>query len=84
MVDRTPLHLVFVYGTLKTGEPNHKTMSETPGEYRYGHSHFQSLIRFFRLVSHGTTVEKYPLIVGTKYNIPFLLDQPGHGNVRLA
>ncbi|KAF1762547.1 hypothetical protein GCK72_010809 [Caenorhabditis remanei] len=58
---------VFVYGTLKTGEPNHKVLSETEGEYRF--------------ISAGTTIEKFPLVVGTKYNIPFLLDDAGTGNV---
>lgn len=57
---------VFVYGTLKTGEPNYKVLSETDGEYRF--------------ISSGTTVEKFPLVVGTKYNIPFLLDDAGNGN----
>ncbi|PIC41674.1 hypothetical protein B9Z55_009015 [Caenorhabditis nigoni] len=58
---------VFVYGTLKSGEPNHKTLAETDGEYRF--------------ISSGTTMEKFPLVVGTKFNIPFLLDDAGSGNV---
>lgn len=57
---------VFVYGTLKTGEPNHHVMSETDGEYSF--------------ISKATTQDKFPLVVGTKYNIPFLLDQAGQGN----
>ncbi|ULT99238.1 hypothetical protein L3Y34_000523 [Caenorhabditis briggsae] len=60
---------VFVYGTLKSGEPNHKTLAETGGEYRF--------------ISSGTTMEKFPLVVGTKFNIPFLLDDAGNGNVSL-
>ncbi|CAI2349549.1 unnamed protein product [Caenorhabditis sp. 36 PRJEB53466] len=58
---------VFVYGTLKTGEPNHKVLSETDGEYRF--------------ISSGSTAQRFPLVVGTKFNIPFLLDEPGKGNV---
>lgn len=59
---------VFVYGTLKKGEPNHYwfTREET------GHHNF---------ICNAKTVEKYPLIIATKYNIPFVLDSPGMRNI---
>ncbi|PAV58404.1 hypothetical protein WR25_23942 isoform A [Diploscapter pachys] len=63
---RMNLTKVFVYGTLKKGEPNHKTLSETAGLYKF--------------VSEGTTIQKYPLIIATKFNIPFLLNDPEKGH----
>ena len=32
--------------------------------------------------SKGKTVKKYPLVIASKYNIPFLLHSPGRGEVR--
>ncbi|TMW41181.1 hypothetical protein DOY81_013738 [Sarcophaga bullata] len=58
---------VFVYGTLKRGEPNHHWLTRSEN----GYAHF---------VGEGTTVEKFPLVVGTRYNIPFLLDKRGCGH----
>lgn len=58
---------VFVYGTLKRGEPNHHWLTRNDN----GYAHF---------VGEGTTVEKFPLVVGTRYNIPFLLDKRGTGH----
>ncbi|XP_055858757.1 putative gamma-glutamylcyclotransferase CG2811 [Episyrphus balteatus] len=58
---------VFVYGTLKKNEPNHHWLT-TPSN---GVSKF---------ISCGQTVEKFPLVIGTRYNIPFLLDKKGTGN----
>jgi gamma-glutamylaminecyclotransferase len=63
------LHRVFVYGTLKRGEPNHHWMTDTSKGYS-------------RFLGVGRTVKKYPLVIATKYNIPFILDCPGHGHVR--
>ncbi|XP_069692456.1 putative gamma-glutamylcyclotransferase CG2811 isoform X1 [Periplaneta americana] len=60
-------HKVFVYGTLKRGEPNHYWIMDKS----------KGLSKF---VGVAKTVEKYPLIIGTKYNIPFLLDAPGRGH----
>ena len=31
-------------------------------------------------VSGGRTVRKFPFVVGSSYNVPFLLDAPGQGN----
>ncbi len=60
-------HLVFVYGTLKKGEPNHHWITE---EEKYGKASF---------VAEGTTEQKYPLVVASRFNIPYLLDSPGKG-----
>ncbi|XP_072114954.1 gamma-glutamylaminecyclotransferase-like isoform X2 [Mobula birostris] len=60
------LTYMFVYGTLKKGQPNHHYMvSEAQGKGQY--------------CGIGVTVERYPLVVAEKYNIPFLLDEPGSG-----
>lgn len=58
------LHKVFVYGTLKKEEPNHSWFSKEKGGY-------------YKFLYEAKTKEKYPLIIGTKYNIPFLLHSPG-------
>ncbi|XP_031770396.2 putative gamma-glutamylcyclotransferase CG2811 isoform X2 [Galleria mellonella] len=63
-------HKVFVYGTLKRNEPNHHWL--TAPENGYG-----------KFIAEGRTRTKYPLIIATKYNIPFLIYSPGQGyNVR--
>ncbi|PIO52849.1 hypothetical protein TELCIR_25838, partial [Teladorsagia circumcincta] len=56
---------VFVYGTLKRGEPNADVLTNTDGQYRF--------------VGEGRTKTPYPLIVASKYNIPFVLNEPGKG-----
>ncbi|EDV37240.2 uncharacterized protein Dana_GF11525 [Drosophila ananassae] len=57
---------VFVYGTLKKGEPNHHWLTSVEnGQARF--------------LGKGTTAVKFPLVVGTRYNIPFLLARPGKG-----
>ncbi|XP_070068903.1 putative gamma-glutamylcyclotransferase CG2811 [Drosophila takahashii] len=59
--------VVFVYGTLKRGEPNHYWLTKKEnGEAKF--------------LGRGTTAVKFPLVVGTRYNIPFLLARPGEGN----
>lgn len=60
----TQLHKVFVYGTLKRGEPNHYWFSKEEEGY-------------YKFLYEAKTTDKYPLIIGTKYNIPFLLFSPG-------
>ncbi|XP_051164418.1 putative gamma-glutamylcyclotransferase CG2811 isoform X2 [Leptopilina boulardi] len=61
------LHRVFVYGTLKRGEPNHKIIENTNN----GNAKF---------IGSGKTIAKYPLIIATKFNIPFLLKKSGIGH----
>lgn len=59
--------LIFVYGTLKRGEPNHYVLNKVDN----GSAEF---------VCSGKTATQFPLIVGTKYNIPFLLNVPETGH----
>lgn len=58
---------VFVYGTLKQGQPNHKWLTDASN----GVATF---------LATGTTTQQLPLVIGTRYNIPFLLNKPGTGN----
>uniref|UniRef100_A0A023F7A0 Gamma-glutamylcyclotransferase family protein n=1 Tax=Triatoma infestans TaxID=30076 RepID=A0A023F7A0_TRIIF len=60
-----PYSKLFVYGTLKKGEPNHHCFKSENG--------------FSRFIGNGATVKKYPLVIASKYNIPFLIDSPGQG-----
>ncbi|XP_034951424.1 putative gamma-glutamylcyclotransferase CG2811 [Chelonus insularis] len=64
---KSPLHRVFLYGTLKRGEPNHDLIRDTANGYA-------------KFLGVGRTVNKYPLVIATKYNIPFLLHKPGVGH----
>ncbi|KAK0418113.1 hypothetical protein QR680_013376 [Steinernema hermaphroditum] len=58
---------IFVYGTLKRGEPNEEVLTDTgTGQ--------------FELLGKATTLPKYPLVVASKYNIPFCLKEPGKGH----
>lgn len=61
-------HLVFSYGTLKSGEPNFEVMND-PSK---GRSTF---------VGAGETVKRYPLVVASQYAVPFLLLVEGKGEV---
>lgn len=61
---RRNLFKVFVYGTLKRGEPNHHWFEKEKTGY-------------YKFICNARTIEKYPLIIGTEYNIPFLLHSPG-------
>lgn len=61
------LHRLFVYGTLKSGQPNHNILRDpTNGLAKYW--------------CKATTTTKMPLVIGTRYNIPFLLNRPGVGS----
>merc|ERR1711953_1076500 len=59
---------IFVYGTLKTGEPNHYWFEEA-----------STSLTAVELVGPGVTQERLPLITATEFNIPMLLDSPGDG-----
>lgn len=61
-------HRVFVYGTLKEDEPNQHWLTNKDNG-------------FARLLGQGTSIEKYPLVIASRYNIPFLLDKPDVGKV---
>lgn len=65
---KSPLHRVFVYGTLKRGEPNHGLIKDATNGYA-------------KFLGLGRTTVSYPLVIATKYNIPFLLKKPDVGNV---
>ncbi|KAM9836157.1 gamma-glutamylaminecyclotransferase B-like isoform 1-T3 [Aulostomus maculatus] len=58
--------VIFVYGTLKKGQPNYYRMFDSSN----GKAEFLASVR---------TTQKYPLIIATKHNIPFLLNIPGQG-----
>lgn len=64
--DVSKCSLVFVYGTLKREEPNHHWLTET----ERGSGMF---------VCSAVTVEKFPLVIASRYNIPYLLNAPGQG-----
>ena len=61
----TNSYKLFFYGTLKRNEPNHHHI----------------LNRNVKFVSEATTVDKWPLIIATDYNIPYLVNKKGYGNV---
>ncbi len=58
---------VFFYGTLKKNQPNYE----------------HTLRNRAKFLSEAVTLEKWPLIIGTNLNIPFLLNKPGYGKVQL-
>uniref|UniRef100_A0A914EPQ5 Gamma-glutamylcyclotransferase family protein n=1 Tax=Acrobeloides nanus TaxID=290746 RepID=A0A914EPQ5_9BILA len=60
-------HLVFLYGTLKTGEPNHHVLNNPDTGVH-------------ELIGIGHTIEKFTLVIATQFNIPFLLNEPGKGH----
>ncbi|CAH1735565.1 unnamed protein product [Chironomus riparius] len=67
MATSSNLIRVFVYGTLKSGQPNHFLMQDVKN----------GMAKF---IARAVTTEKFPLVVATRYNIPFLLNKPGTGN----
>lgn len=62
------MKLVFVYGTLKTDLSNHYLMKDANNGIAKFHS-------------KGESAQKYPLVVTTPFNIPFLLNKPNFGEV---
>ena len=64
------MHRIFVYGTLKRGQPNYYLIENSSnGVAKY--------------VGEGRTVAKWPLVVYTRYTIPYMLNIPGSGNVSI-
>lgn len=58
--------LVFVYGTLKRGQPNHAVLLDGA----HGRAAFRGRAR---------TLEAFPLVIAGANNVPFLLPLPGRG-----
>lgn len=65
--DSANMTQIFVYGTLKRGQPNHYRMFDTSN----GKTEF---------LATACTTQKYPLVIATQHNIPFLLNIPGNGH----
>ncbi|XP_067634126.1 troponin C-akin-1 protein [Eurosta solidaginis] len=65
------LQKLFVCGTLKYGQPGHSILTNPGNGYA-------------KYWCRATTVEKLPLVIATRYNIPFLLNKPGFGNYVLG
>ena len=61
---------VFVYGTLKKGQPNHYLMIDNPEK--------NGIARFY---AQALSVNKYPLVVASHAHIPCMLDVKGQGHV---
>lgn len=61
-------NLVFVYGTLKSGQPNHYFLTD-PKNGKSG-----------QILGQFQTVEKFSMVTATKFNIPFLLSNTGSKN----
>lgn len=57
---------IFVYGTLKRGQPNHSVLQDSA----HGCASFHSC---------GRTLEPFPLVIAGQHNVPYLLHLPGKG-----
>lgn len=68
LIHFSKMELVFVYGTLKRNQPNNYHLNDS----KNGCAVFKST---------ASTIQKYPLVISTKYNIPFLLLKEGIGHV---
>ena len=78
-------HLIFVYGTLKTGtkrdaERHFKDFAYFSGQPNHYVMNDKTLGNA-NLVGKAETVDEFPLVITSKYNIPFLLHKKGTGNV---
>ena len=58
---------VFFYGTLKRGEPNYEHVLEKNAKF----------------VAEAATAEKWPLIIASNLNLPFLLDSKGYEKAKV-
>ena len=59
---------IFLYGTLKSGQPNHSVLTNvTNGDAT--------------LIGSGRTMDRWPLVIGSQINAPLLLPAQGQGKV---
>ena len=63
--------LIFLYGTLKRGEPNHDAFISSED----GNAEF---------VCEAVTVDKWRLVLETSFNIPLVINTPGSGHVSIT
>ena len=65
-------HTVFIYGTLKSDQPNRGMIQHLvdKGSLKFLHT--------------ARTIDVYPLVIATVTNAPFLLDHQGVGKVALV
>lgn len=61
-------HIIFLYGTLKSGHSNFRVLSDPK-------------TGFAKFLGFGQTVKRYPLVVTAQYSFPFLLPVEGQGEV---
>ena len=65
-------HHVFVYGTLKTGQPNSThVMNNTD-------------LGKATLLGRARSVDNYPMIIANRFNTPYVLYEKGKGKVRVS
>ena len=60
---------IFVYGTLKRGEPNHHFLSDKRGNAR--------------LLAEAKLSQRYPVVLNEKNGVPHMLPEEGRGEVGL-
>lgn len=61
---------IFVYGTLKKGQPNNFLLNDKT----------KGIAKF---LGKAKLIDKYPLVVATNANVPFLLPKKGIGKVSM-
>ncbi len=62
-------HCIFVYGTLKKGQPNYFRMQDTE---KFGLANF---------LGEAKLTKQYPMVIASMYNVPVLLAKEGDGKV---
>ncbi|CAG2165494.1 unnamed protein product [Oppiella nova] len=66
MITKPDRYLMFVYGTIKTGQPNHYILKDPDN----GEAEF---------ICGAESIDKWPLVIGSKYNVPYLLHKRHFG-----
>ncbi|KAG8282234.1 hypothetical protein J6590_040466 [Homalodisca vitripennis] len=61
------LHPVFIFGAMKRGEPMHHWL-ENPEN------------GFCQFITKARTMEKFPMVIATKYNVPIVFYKPDVGH----